>query len=71
VDVLKRLDASPPSRKGELAAYDANPPQPYAQALSRIWPFEHSQVQWPPSAYVSPETLDAVVNWGQPTRSAT
>jgi hypothetical protein len=50
-----------------VPAYGANPPQPYAQALSRIWPIEHSRVQWPPSAYVSPETFDDIANWGQPT----
>jgi hypothetical protein len=52
---------------GSVPAYDANPPQPYAQALSRIWPIARSWLQWPPSTHISPEILDKVVNWGQPT----
>lgn len=56
---------------GSIPAYDANPPQPYAQALSRIWPIGRSRLQWPPSAYVSPELLDKVANWGQPTTQPT
>jgi hypothetical protein len=52
---------------GSVQAYDAHPPQPYAQALSRIWPIGPSRLQWPPSAFVSPDVLDKVANWGQPT----
>jgi hypothetical protein len=40
---------------GSLPAYDANPPQPHAQALSRIWPIWRSRLQWPPSTHISPE----------------
>jgi hypothetical protein len=36
-----------------VAEYDLNPPQPYARALSRIWPVAEASVQWPSSAYVS------------------
>jgi hypothetical protein len=50
-----------------IPAYDADPPQPYAQALSRIWPIRRSALRWPPSAYVSPEVLDKLANWGRPT----
>ena len=52
---------------GSVPAYDADPPQPYAQALSRIWPIGRSALQWPPGTYVSPEVLDKLANWGQPT----
>ena len=52
---------------GSVPAYDANPPQPYAQALTRIWPIGRSRLPWPPSTYVSAEVLDKVANWGQPT----
>lgn len=48
------------------AKADANPPWPYSQALSRIWPIEQPVVKWPPSAYVDKTVLDKVVNWGQP-----
>jgi hypothetical protein len=51
--------------------YGLNPPQPYAQALTRIWPAGQNSVPWPPSAYVSPEVLDKTANWGQPTDQAT
>jgi uncharacterized protein YlxP (DUF503 family) len=54
-----------------VPAYDANPPRSYAQALSRIWPIGRSLIQWPPSAYVSPDVLDQVANWGQPTAQPT
>jgi len=50
-----------------VSAYDANPPQPYAQALSRIWPIRRHRLQWPPGAYISPDVLDKIANWGQPT----
>jgi hypothetical protein len=55
---------------GSVPAYDANPPQPYAQALSRIWPIGRSRLQWPPSTHISPEVLDKAANWGQPTTQA-
>lgn len=47
-----------------VPAYETYPPQPYTQALSRIWPIRRSRLQWPPSAYVSPDVLDKVTNWG-------
>jgi len=56
--------------KQAAAEYDLNPPQPYAEALTRIWPAGQTLVQWPPSAYVSPEVLDKTANWGQPTEQA-
>ena len=57
--------------KQTTAQYDLNPLQPYAQTLTRIWPAGQTSVQWPPSAYVSPEVLDKTANWGQPTNQAT
>jgi hypothetical protein len=56
---------------GSVPAHDAQPPQPYAQALSRIWPIGRSRLQWPPGAYVSPEVLDKLANWGQPMTQST
>jgi hypothetical protein len=50
-----------------LPAYDAKPPWLYPDALSRIWPIEQPVVKWPPSAYVTHDVLDKVVNWGQAT----
>jgi hypothetical protein len=50
-----------------IPAYDTNPPQPYAQALSRIWPIGRSALRRPPSTYVSREVLDKLANWGPPT----
>jgi hypothetical protein len=50
-----------------LQQYDAEPPQPYAQALSRIWPIKQPTVHWPPSHHVTKSVLDKVVNWGQST----
>lgn len=50
-----------------LQAYDADPPWPYSQALSRIWPIKQSVVRWPPSQHVTSSVLDKVVNWGQDT----
>ena len=49
---------------GSVPACDANPPQPCAQALSRIWPIGRSRLQWPPGTHISPEVLDKVANWG-------
>ena len=40
---------------------------PTPQALSRIRPVGRSRLRWPPSTYVSPDVLDKVANWGQPT----
>jgi hypothetical protein len=54
-----------------VPAYDASPAPPYAQALNRIWPIGRSRLQWPPSAYVSPDVLDKVANWGLPTTQPT
>jgi hypothetical protein len=55
--------------KQAAVGYDLDPSQPYAQALTRIWPTAQTSVQWPPSAYVSPDVLDVTANWGQPTES--
>jgi len=51
--------------------YDVDPPWPYNQGLSRIWPVRQQSVHWPPSHHVTVEVLDKVVNWGQPTAAAT
>ena len=48
-----------------LPAYDADPPSPYNEALSRIWPIKNQVVDWPPSHYVTQAVFDKVVNWGQ------
>jgi hypothetical protein len=53
-----------------VPAYDASPPHPYAEALSRIWPIGRPRAEWPPTAHVTPETLDKVANWGQQTTQA-
>jgi hypothetical protein len=50
-----------------LPAYDADPPYPYSEALSRIWPIKNQVVHWPPSHYVTKAILDKVINWGQGT----
>jgi hypothetical protein len=52
-----------------VPACDAHPPQPYAQALSRIWPIGRSQLPWPPGTYVAPDVLDKVANWDSRRRS--
>jgi hypothetical protein len=54
--------------KRAAAEYDLNSPQPYAQALTCIWPAGQTWVQWPPNAYVSPEVLDKTANFGQSIR---
>jgi hypothetical protein len=50
-----------------LREYDADPPLPYSQALSRIWPIKQPVVYWPPSHHVTVQVFDKVVNWGQST----
>lgn len=46
-----------------LPQYDADPPPPYNQALSRIWPVKHPTVHWPPSRHITNNIFDKVVNW--------
>lgn len=48
-----------------LPEYDADPPWPFSQALTRIWPAAQPVVHWPPSHHVGPGTFGKVVNWGQ------
>jgi hypothetical protein len=50
-----------------LPQYDADPPWPYSQALSRIWPIKQPVVRWPPSHHVTTRVFDKVVNEGQVT----
>jgi hypothetical protein len=50
-----------------LPPYDANPPHPYGEALSRIWPIKYPSVHWPSSRHVTSAIFDKVVNWGQAT----
>jgi len=46
-----------------LPEYDAVPPWPYGQALSRIWPVKQPVGHWPPSHHVTAGVFDKVVNW--------
>lgn len=48
-----------------LPEYDADPPWPYSQALTRIWPAKQAVVHWPPTHYVDPGAFDKIVNWRQ------
>jgi hypothetical protein len=48
-----------------LPPYDDDPPWPYGQALSRIWPVKQPVVHWPPSQHVTTRVFDKLVNWGQ------
>jgi hypothetical protein len=48
-----------------LPEYDADPPWPYNQALTRIWSVKQPTVHWPPTHYVNPSAFDKVGNWGQ------
>jgi hypothetical protein len=48
-----------------LPEYDADPPWPYDQALTRIWPPKQPTVHWPPTHHVDPDAFGKVVNWGQ------
>ena len=47
----------------KVPAFDAHPPEPFAQALTRIWPVEHQIVHWPQEYYITPDILDRVVRW--------
>lgn len=48
-----------------LPQYDDDPPWPYGQALSRIWPVKQPVVHWPPSHHITTRVFDKLVNWGQ------
>jgi hypothetical protein len=48
-----------------LPEYDADPPWPYSQALTRIWPAKQPVAHWPPTHCVDPDAFDRVVNWGR------
>jgi hypothetical protein len=48
-----------------LPEYDADPPRPYNQALTRIWPAQQPTVHWPPTRHVGRDTFYRVVNWGR------
>jgi hypothetical protein len=48
-----------------LPEYDADPPRPYSQALTRIWPAKQPVVHWPPTHYVGPDAFGKIVNWGR------
>ncbi len=49
-----------------LQPYNADPPWPYSQALTRVWPINQPTVHWPPGHHVTSAVLDKVANWGQP-----
>jgi hypothetical protein len=46
-----------------LPQFDANPPQPFDQALPRIWPVARPIAHWPPDPYVDRASLGRVVLW--------
>jgi hypothetical protein len=48
-----------------LPEYDADPPWPYSQALTRIWPAKQQVTHWPPTQYVDPDAFERVVNWSR------
>lgn len=45
------------------AQFDDNPPEPFARALSRIWPIERSSVHWPPVFAIGKDVVDNVQRW--------
>ena len=53
-------DDPPPRSRVWLGAFDARGRTP------RLYP-GRSRLQWPPSTHISPEVLDKIANWGQPT----
>lgn len=52
-----------------LPDFPLDPPWPYSEALSRIWPHKHPVVKWPAGLPVAPNVLDKVANWGLPSVS--
>jgi hypothetical protein len=46
-----------------MPAFEGNPPEPFAQALTRIWPIERPTVRWPPPYYITEDVLDRVAGW--------
>lgn len=38
-------------------------PEPFVQALTRIWPIEHLRMHWPQGFYITPDIFDRVVRW--------
>lgn len=47
----------------QVRAFFGSPPEPFAQALMRIWPIEHQIVHWPHGYCVTPDIFDRVVMW--------
>ena len=45
------------------AQFDDNPPEPFARALSRIWPIEHRSVHWPQAFAIGRDIMDNVQRW--------
>jgi hypothetical protein len=52
-----------------LPDFPLDPPWPYSEALSRIWPRRHPILRWPAGLPVAPNVLDKVANWGLPSVS--
>jgi hypothetical protein len=52
-----------------LPDFPLDPPWPYSEALSRIWPYRRPVVKWPTGLPVAPNMLDKVANWGLPSVS--
>jgi hypothetical protein len=57
--------------KHQAPEFDTSPPEPFARALTRIWPVEQQKVHWPQRYYITPDIFGRVVKWKlqRPTRA--